>query len=443
MVAQELKGNVLTIHKLLEYEREFDKVWDAEKKQFKTKVTFFPTRGRSNPLPQSLRLIVIDESSTVSTSLFKQLEAAAPHCQFIFIGDINQLPPVGDDSIFGYKLLELPTVELTEVYRQALESKPLALAHRVLSGKAIYTPELKADWADHPDLQIKFFPKGTSSEDALLGSAGILKKMFTEGKYDPVNDVVLCPFNVGFGITELNKHIMDFAFPDRIVWEVIAGYETHYLAEGDYVLWNKDEYIVTKINPNGSYSGRRPSLLPCDRWGRLKAGTEAKDSDEPDVLDMIAADGSVNQSGAHEIEFDLEAVANDDDRVNAASHVIHLRHVETPEGGQEILVSKSGDVNQISFPYATTVHKSQGSGWERVFIFLHASHRKMLSRELLYTAITRVKKQLYIFCELNTFVKGITNARIPGTNALEKAKFFQARLEEKALEAGDDESEED
>lgn len=427
MVAPELKGNVLTVHKLLEFTRDFEQVFDPASGTFKTKVVFYPQRSAFNPLPLSLRQIVVDESSTLGTGLYKLLAEAAPHAKFIFIGDINQLPPVGDDSIFGYKLEELPTVELKHVYRQALESKPLALAHRILSGNPIYTAELKADWADHPDLLIKTFPPELKRDEskALLVAASVLKKRFEEGNYDPENDIVLCPFKVRFGTDELNKWILDFAYPDRQVHEIIAGFETLYLAEGDSVLYQKDDYMIAKINRNASYKGREPSGIPCDRWGRAKRDTKfVQDNSLSDPKDVF---------GGEEFEFDVAALANGEDteRVNQASHVIHLVSVDNPES-PHVIISSAGDVNAISFGYATTVHKAQGSGWDRVFLFIHASHAVALSRELIYTAVTRTKKRLEIYCEPDTFVKGIRNARIPGTNAIEKAKFFKGKAEAKA-----------
>lgn len=79
-----MKGNVLTSHKLLEYSRDFEDVYDPETGVFKTKVVFFPTRNARNPLPESLKVIVVDEASTLAyETLYKQVREAAPHCEFI------------------------------------------------------------------------------------------------------------------------------------------------------------------------------------------------------------------------------------------------------------------------------------------------------------------------------------------------------------------------
>jgi exodeoxyribonuclease V alpha subunit len=75
-----------------------------------------------------------------------------------------------------------------------------------------------------------------------------------------------------------------------------------------------------------------------------------------------------------------------------------------------------------------TVHKSQGSEWEKVFLCLHQSHAVMLQRELLYTAVTRAKKELVVICEDDTFVKGIESQRIKGNTLEEKAEFFKGKI---------------
>ena len=65
------------------------------------------------------------------------LAAALPHDpQEIFIGDLRQLPPVFGPAILGFKMSLLPVIELTEVYRQALLSPIIRLAHVVVSGDA-------------------------------------------------------------------------------------------------------------------------------------------------------------------------------------------------------------------------------------------------------------------------------------------------------------------
>ena len=53
----------------------------------------------------------------------------------------------------------------------------------------------------------------------------------------------------------------------------------------------------------------------------------------------------------------------------------------------------------------------------------------MIQRELLYTAVTRAKEELFVICEPDTFEKGITRQRIPGSTWQEKAEYFKGKLE--------------
>lgn len=98
------------------------------------------------------------------------------------------------------------------------------------------------------------------------------------------------------------------------------------------------------------------------------------------------------------------------------------------DSDQEVKVESAGDLNSLLLGYAITVHKSQGSEWRKVFILLHQSHNKMVSRELLYTAVTRAREELYIICEPDHFIKGINSQRVKGDTLAEKAEFFKGKL---------------
>jgi exodeoxyribonuclease V alpha subunit len=95
----------------------------------------------------------------------------------------------------------------------------------------------------------------------------------------------------------------------------------------------------------------------------------------------------------------------------------------------EISIDKASDINSLLLAYALTVHKAQGSEWRKVFFITHQSHATMLQRELLYTAITRAKEELYIICEPEMFVNGIQSQRIKGNTLAEKAEYFKGKVE--------------
>jgi len=96
---------------------------------------------------------------------------------------------------------------------------------------------------------------------------------------------------------------------------------------------------------------------------------------------------------------------------------------------EEISISKASELNNLLLGYCLTVHKSQGSEFRKVYCVFHQSHNTMIARELLYTAVTRAKEELYVICEPDTFEKGITKQRVPGNTIQEKAIHFQGKTE--------------
>jgi ATP-dependent exoDNAse (exonuclease V) alpha subunit len=121
-----------------------------------------------------------------------------------------------------------------------------------------------------------------------------------------------------------------------------------------------------------------------------------------------------------------------EERVNRASHAITMRRMVDDE---EVTIDTTGECNNLLGGYAITVHKAQGSEWRRVFLVLHKSHAVALNRELLYTAVTRAREQLYVICEPNSFEKGVKTQKIKGTTLKEKLEWFKKkRAEEQTRE---------
>lgn len=413
-MSADMKTNCCTIHKLLEYQPIFYEVEDPKTGQLRKVMRFEPTRHKQRPLPTSIHTLVIDESSMVSVELYRLILDAQRHqIQVIFLGDIQQLPPTFGSAILGYKMLELPVVELKTVYRQALESPIIRLAHRILSGKPIPKEEYK-DWDFAPKLKLHPWAKKISGENACIVFSNFMCKRFEAGVYDPEEDMILCPYNKAFGTDEINKHIAQHLAKhyNSVVWEVIAGFNKHYFRVGEKVLYDREDAIITRIVRNGRYYGvhAQPESTTLSYWGFDAAHATAVVDDTDFLLQQMA-----NKS------------ADVEDRVNVASHIVTVRLVDSEE---EIDIESASEINSLLMGYALTVHKAQGSEWRRVFLAIHSSHATMTSRELLYTAVTRAKEELYIVCEPETFTKGILSQRIKGNTLAEKAEFFKGKLEE-------------
>ncbi len=412
--SEDFKNNCVTVHKLLEYAPEFYEITDEATGMSKRTMRFEPKRCSSNPLPSTVRVIEVEEGSMLSVELFRELEDACPHkVQWIFIGDIQQLPPVFGSAILGFKMLELPVVELTEVYRQALESPIIRLAHRILSGDPIPVEEF-ADWHVEGKLTIHPWKKKIKEDMACRTLAAFFTAAIDKGTYDPDEDMILLPFNKGCGTIEVNNYIANHIARKRhaITHEVMAGFTKHYFSEGDRILYDREDADIVSIEPNPAYSGARvqPASAHLDYWGH-----------NPN----LANESNFSSSDAEmDIDFLLEQSASSDERVTQASHRIVIRLLDT---GTETTVTKAADVNGMLHGYALTVHKSQGSEWRKVFFCLHQSHASMLQRELTYTGVTRAREELYIICEPDSLIKGIKNQKIKGNTLEEKAEFFKGK----------------
>jgi GTPase SAR1 family protein len=413
-MSEDMKHNCITIHKLLEYQPQYYTVFDEATGEDKTTMGFEPTRTSSHPLPSTIKKCFIDESSMVSVQLEQELRNALPaDCQFIYIGDIYQLPPVFGSATLGYKLLEAKVVELTEVYRQALESPIIELATSIRKGEPQpFHKENFTKQTSQGKLTIHPWKKKLHAEIALLTSAKFFTQAMETGVYDPSEDMILTPFNKACGTIELNKHIAQYIARKnkREVYEVIAGFNKHYFSVGDLVLCDKEDAEVISVVRNGTYLGKKPlaESLTLDYWGYDPNAKQVVD-DLDDVDAFLAA-----------------ASSDSEEKVNNASHIITVRMLDSD---QEVTLDTAAEINSLILSYALTCHKSQGSEWRKVFVLLHQSHNTMLQNELLYTAITRAREELYIICEPDQIQKGTASRKIKGNTLAEKAEYFKGKLE--------------
>jgi exodeoxyribonuclease V alpha subunit len=174
-----------TIHRLLEFDPK----------------TFGFKRDRDNPLETDL--VVIDESSMVDIALINKLLGAIPDkAAVMIVGDVDQLPSVGPGAVLGDIIDSgrVPTVRLTEIFRQAATSRIIVNAHRINKGEM----PLKADGPELSDFY--FIPANTPEEihDKLLQV--VTERIPKRFGLHPVKDVqVLTPMNRGgLGAHSLN-----------------------------------------------------------------------------------------------------------------------------------------------------------------------------------------------------------------------------------------------
>ena len=159
------------------------------------------SRNESNPL--ACGLLVVDETSMVDAPLMHSLVRAVPNrAGLILVGDVDQLPSVGPGTVL-HDLIEsgaVPVVRLTEVFRQAADSRIITNAHRICRGQM---PEVRG--AD-PSSDFHFVERD-QPENIVATLVKLVQERIPERfRLDPIRDVqVLCPMNRGsLGVRELN-----------------------------------------------------------------------------------------------------------------------------------------------------------------------------------------------------------------------------------------------
>lgn len=462
-VTQELKANVVTIHKALEYApvlEEVERIDPETGKSFVKEVKVFrPQRNEDNKLV-GIDIVIIEEATTCSDLLYQELmdaiEGGESAIQVILLGDLKQLPPVFGQSVLATKLLEFPVVELTKIYRTANDSPIKKFAIDINEGKPISDEEMVTRYKTPGEFDIFRLsgkrPDGTilprQSAQRVVGQlAQYFNKALDAGEFVPFRDVILCPFREnppatrpdgrdnpghdGVNCDMLNKLIANHAgmMRDAEVHEIQAGITKKYLAVGDPVYFEKYQYTVIAIEKNPNYSG-----VPV----KLASTTMTRDGYYRDasVQDM-SFDLQIEETIAMAVikDFDQES----DPKAKAASHILTLElNVTDGSEPKTLKVSQSGQISGIEFAYALSVHKSIGSEWTKVWLVFHHTHLSMMFRELLYTAVTRAKSYLGIFYDgqdykdlrkLNTSMiqVAITSPRIKGVTLEEKLKWLKAQ----------------
>ena len=264
--------NFMTVHKLLEYTKEEFFIRDPESGEMKQSFRFVPTRNQMNKLPIGIHTIILEEASMVSNdNLHAKLKAAChPHVQFIYLGDLQQLPPFDGDGVLGYKLNELPSFELTKIYRQAAENPIIKLAWDVSNGVAFTKKELEHTYCQNTSLsapiRITFFKKKIDWESAAITMGKFFCNLIDREIFNWEQDIILIPFNKKLGSIILNAAIAQHLSEKRKdpTYEIIAGFQKYYFAVGDKVLYNKKEGVITKITKNGKYIGKNPLPASTD-----------------------------------------------------------------------------------------------------------------------------------------------------------------------------------
>ncbi len=325
-----------TIHRLLEVE------FDSEEKQ-----TF--ARNIRNPL--SVEAVVVDELSMVDVCLFASLLDALPlGCRLVMVGDSNQLPPVGSGNVL-HDLINadiLPTVELTEVFRQAMKSLIVSNAHKIVRGEDIDRNDKSNDF---------FFMSREIPSSAAQTVCDLLTTRLPKAYgYSPLNDIqILCPSRKGeTGSISINRLVQAHLNPPCEGKSEIT-FQGRVFREGDKVMQIKNNYDIN--------------------WTKGEEYGTGIFNGDIGILKKI----NLN-TGMMTIDFD-----------------------------DKITEYPTESFSELELAYAITVHKSQGNEFDAVIMPLVGLPSQLAYRNLLYTAVTRAKKHMIIAGSINELKNMIAN----------------------------------
>lgn len=337
-----------TVHRLLG--------WDPENLGF--------MHNEKNPL--WCDFLIIDESSMLDINLASSiLRAVSEDCQVLFIGDDDQLPPVGPGTFFK-DLIDsdvVPTYKLTQIFRQGKESEIITYAHGINSGEHpnINSPLTEPGiWKDGTDCMFidsglgdykkprNEYPKWSSLRYG-MDVVGMVKNLYidTIKKYHKTNDIqILIPMKISeLGTIRVNEIIQEAANPKKSHKPEIK-IKDRIFRKGDKVIHTVNNYDLEVFNGDIGWI---------------------------DWIDETA--------GTCDIKF----------------------------GEDRVVKYRKSNMIELELAYAITIHKSQGSEFDCVIIPMMTQFSRMLYRNLIYTGLTRAKKLAVFVGQRKAFNMAIDN----------------------------------
>ncbi len=311
-------------------------------------------RNLTNPL--ECDAVILDEVSMVDITLMQALIEALPHgARLVLVGDADQLPPVGPgnflrDVIGSHRV---PTIQLTEIFRQAQQSDIVMNAHAVNAGQMPVPSRADGDF-----FWLKRTDPGTVIETVAQLCATRLPNHYG---FSPSQIQVLSPAKrQGSGTVALNRRLQEALNPPAKT-KLEKRFGDWVFREGDRVMQVRNNYDIV--------------------WERGEDGEQGMGMFNGDVGEILRI---FPQQECMTIRFD--------DRV--ATYTYDM-------------------LGELELAYAVTVHKSQGSEFDAVVLALSDGlPRRLLTRSILYTAITRAKQLLVIVGSQDTVTYMVGNNQL-------------------------------
>lgn len=296
-------------------------------------------RNEEDPLKGDL--LIVDEFSMIDITLLDHLlEAVRVDMRLVIIGDVDQLPSIGPGNVLK-DIIEsglFDTIRLTEIYRQGEDSQIILNAHRINQGRMPLGNDPKGD----------FFYLGETDQRKIQQQIVhlVTQRLPDYYQFDPLKEIqVIAPIKNGqIGTRRLNEVIQErLNPPSEEKLEVV--FQSRRFREGDRVMQLKNNYNLHWI----------------------------------DVDTLLKGEGVFNG----EIGF--------------------IQHIDPVKKTVRVLFDDTKEVDflypelkDLDLSYAITIHKAQGSEFRCIVMPISFIPPKMLSRNLLYTAVTRGKDLVVI-----------------------------------------------
>ena len=326
-----------TLHRLLEIGKVDDDAFYKKDKDFEG-------------APIDADIIIVDEMSMVDMFVMSYLlDCIYLGTKLILVGDTDQLPSVGPGSVLKDIISseKISTVHLDKIFRQAARSKIIVNAHRVNNGQKFIQKD-DVELAENAKEDFFFIKENNQEkilEQVLSLCNGRLKKF---GDYDFFENIqVLTPTKKGMlGTKELNKSLQQELNPPREGEPEKASMGVIFRI-GDRIMQTKNNYDMY--------------------WERRE--------------------GDSIETGNGVFNGEIGTITN----INEKEKNIRIKFDD-----DKVCWYEFNDLEQIDHSYCITIHKAQGSEFDVVIMIVPQAAPMLLTRNLLYTGLTRAKKLLIV-----------------------------------------------
>ena len=340
--------------------------------------------------------VILDETSMVDIKLMAALlDALPPDCRLVLVGDADQLPSVGPGNVFGDIIRSgvAPVVALTDIFRQAKCSDIVKNAHSINSGQV---PPLKNQGGDF------FFLKRTEAESITATVTELVSRRLPQNMGIPAREIqILSPSRkYGGGTWALNLAVQEAlnpAAPGKK--EKTVGPVTFRV--GDRVMQTRNNYDIMWT--------RQPPEAPPKA-----GGSEGRGEGEPGVPGGggdgwpggSGGGGDGERSAPREPGY---GIYNGDvgyiEDMDEGAQVAAIRFDE------RLVLYPFDSMTELELAYAVTVHKAQGSEYRAVVLALPRCPPGLVTRSVLYTAVTRARELLVVAGGPDVFSAMVANDR--------------------------------